>query len=318
MKINVILYSDTSYEEFLVDSLEEIETINMSNKNIWLDIVGPYEEKDIIELGNYYDINSLVLRDILEEETISKYENFNEYLYIAFGITKLDIKEFKSLENVRINFILYKDKLITIRPEEYKVINDIKFMIKTSNSSKLNNPNYILFVILDEVIDRYYDILEIIGEYIDTLEDELLVNPNKKILQDVYELKRNFIYIRKSLWSIRNMLNNVSLGDEIIDDKSMYYIKSVYNDVIQIIDLVETYREVCSGMLDTYLSSIGNKTNDVMKILTIVSTIFIPISFYSNLFMMNMKNIYSYVIFWGLSVSTALFLLLYFKRKNWF
>ncbi|HEY4544344.1 MAG TPA: CorA family divalent cation transporter, partial [Tissierellaceae bacterium] len=146
----------------------------------------------------------------------------------------------------------------------------------------------------------------------------LLINPNKKILQDVYELKRNFIYIRKSLWSIRNMLNNVSLGDEIIDDKSIYYIKSVYNDVIQIIDLVETYREVCSGMLDTYLSSIGNKTNDVMKILTIVSTIFIPISFYSNLFMMNMKNIYSYVIFWGLSISTALCLLLYFKRKDWF
>ncbi len=114
------------------------------------------------------------------------------------------------------------------------------------------------------------------------------------------------------------MLNNVSLGDEIIDDKSMYYIKSVYNDVIQIIDLVETYREVCSGMLDTYLSSIGNKTNDVMKILTIVSTIFIPISFYSNLFMMNMKNIYSYIIFWGLSISTALCLLLYFRKKDWF
>lgn len=214
MKINVILYSDTSYEEFLVDSLEEIEMMNIDNKNVWIDIVGPYEEKDIIELGNYYDINSLVLRDVLE--------------------------------------------------------------------------------------------------------DELLVNPNKKILQDVYELKRNFIYIRKSLWSIRNMLNNVSLGDEIIDDKSMYYIKSVYNDVIQIIDLVETYREVCSGMLDTYLSSIGNKTNDVMKILTIVSTIFIPISFYSNLFMMNMKNIYSYIIFWGLSISTALCLLLYFRKKDWF
>ena len=141
MKINVILYSDTSYEEFLVDSLEEIEMMNIDNKNVWIDIVGLYEEKDIIELGNYYDINSLVLRDV------SKYENFNEYLYIAFGITKLDIEEFKSLENVRINFILYKDKLITIRPEEYKVINDIKFMIKSSNSNKLNNPNYILFVI---------------------------------------------------------------------------------------------------------------------------------------------------------------------------
>ncbi|HEY4544700.1 MAG TPA: CorA family divalent cation transporter, partial [Tissierellaceae bacterium] len=128
MKINIILYNDTSYEEFLVDSLDEIETINISNKNIWIDIVGPYEEEDIIKLGNYYEINSLVLRDVLEEETISKYENFNEYLYIAFGITKLDIEEFKSLENVRINFILYKDKLITIRPDEYKVINDIKFM----------------------------------------------------------------------------------------------------------------------------------------------------------------------------------------------
>lgn len=318
MKVNIILYDSLSYEEIQLESMEDLKSLDTGDKNIWVDIVGLEDTGSLRELSDYFGINSLITRDILGGDLLSKYENFNDYLYIAFGITNLEIEEFRDLETINLSFVLYSDKLITFRPRELKVIDEIKDMVRNSNNPKLDNNNYLLFVIIDEVLDRYYDILEKIGEYIDELEDQLLVNPNKEILQDVYELKRNFIFIRKSLWAIRNMLNSISMGDELLDDRSIYYVRAIYNDVIQIIDLVETYREICSGMLDTYLSSIGNKTNDVMKILTIVSTIFIPISFYSNLFMMNMKNIWSYIIFWGLSLSTSFLLLYYFRRKDWF
>lgn len=317
MKINVIVYTDSSYEEIEIQSIEEIKNINREGKNLWIDVVGLDDKATISQIGEYFDINELVTRELMEEDSLSKYENYNDYFYISFGITRLDIGKFKNLEHIKISFVMFDDKLISFRDEESNLVDETKKILELSHNPKLKNQMYLLFLILDSIINKFYEIIEKIGEYVDKLEDDLLEEPDKKILQDIYELKRNFIFIRKSLWAIRNMLNSISIGDEIIDESSIYYVKSVYNDVIQIIDLVETYREICSGMLDTYLSSISNKTNDVMKTLTIVSTIFTPISFYSGLYMMVFKDTMSYYVFWGMTIVTVIGLLFYFEKKGW-
>ncbi len=183
----------------------------------------------------------------------------------------------------------------------------------------------LLYSLLDAIVDGYFLLLEEIGEIIDTLEDELLIEPSDEILQKIYVLKRDLIYIRNNLWPMRNVSSNLSKDQyDLIDGKTIYYMRDISDNVIQIIDLVEIYREICSGMLDTYLSSIGNKTNEVMKVLTIFSTIFIPLSFVAGVYGMNFDYMpelrwkYSYHTFWIFSLGITGFMLRYFKKKNWF
>ncbi len=315
---NVIVYGENYYESYYLENIRELDQIDRKDHKVWIDLYNLDDEK-IKDVVNYFSINDFTQMDLLEFNKMSKYERYRDYLYMTFKMVNLDIEEFKELEDTNIAFILFKEKIITFRETEEDYIEDVKKSLRILNDPKINYVSYVAYIIIENILDKYYDSLEEIGEYIDYLEDELMLNPNKKILNLIYELKRNFIFVRKSLWSTRNMINDLLLDDEMeIDSRANYYIKFVYNDIIQIIDLIETYREICSGMLDTYLSSIGNKTNDVMKILTLVSTIFTPISFYASLYMMNMPTNLSYLVFWGLTVATVLFMLSYFRKKGWF
>jgi len=315
---NVIVYGQNYYESYYIDEIADLEKIDRSGHKVWIDVFNGSDEA-IKDLCSYFSINDFTQKDLLDFKRMSKYERYRDYLYLTFKMVNLDIEEFKDLEDTNIAFILFTDLIITFRQEAEDYIGEVKRSLKILDDPKINYVSYVAYIIIENILDKYYESLEEIGEYIDYLEDELMLNPNKKILNLIYELKRNFIFVRKSLWSTRNMISDLLLDDDSkIDKRANYYIKFVYNDIIQIIDLIETYREICSGMLDTYLSSIGNKTNDVMKILTLVSTIFTPISFYASLYMMNMSSRLSYIVFWGLSVATVMFMLSYFRKRGWF
>ena len=150
------------------------------------------------------------------------------------------------------------------------------------------------------------------------------MNPRKEILEEIYKLKRELVYIRKTLWPMRNTINSLSKNDfDLIDGKTIYYFRDVYDHIIQMIDMVETYREICSGMMDTYLTNISNKTNDIMKVLTVFSTIFIPLTFLAGVYGMNFKYLpelnwkYGYASFWVISAILTGFMLRYFRNKKW-
>jgi len=166
--------------------------------------------------------------------------------------------------------------------------------------------------------------MEKIGNEIDLVEDELLSDPNKEVLHKIYALKRELIFIQNTLWPMRNVVNTLSRNEsDLIDERTTRYFQDVYDHAIQMIDLTETYRDISSGMLDTYLSSISNKTNDVMKILTIYSTIFIPLSFLAGVYGMNFKYFpelnwkYSYPVFWLVSIFITIMMIRFFKKKDW-
>jgi magnesium transporter len=196
--------------------------------------------------------------------------------------------------------------------------------LKEGTNIRKNGADDLLYGLLDAIVDNYFLIVEDIGEKIDTVEDELLLNPKKEILQKIYTLKRDLIYIRNSLWPMRNVISSLSKNDyDLIDGKTIYYLRDVYDHVIQMIDIIETYRDICSGMLDTYLSSIGNKTNEVMKVLTIFSTIFIPLTFLAGVYGMNFRYLpelnwkYGYFSFWIISIIIIILMLRFFRKKDW-
>ena len=181
-----------------------------------------------------------------------------------------------------------------------------------------------LYVLVDAVVDSYFRILENIGDEIDEIEETLIKSPSNDVLKKIYNLKREMLFVRNSIWPLREVVSTIARNDnEYFTKDTTVYLRDVYDHIIQIIDTVEVYRDMLSGMLDTYLSSISNKTNDVMKLLTIISTIFIPITFIAGVYGMNFDNIpeehfkYGYEIFWLINILIAFSMIRYFKKKRW-
>lgn len=290
----------------------------------WLNIVGIHDAEKISNLCKTLSLHPLIIEDILDTTQRSKIEDYDDYLFI---ITKrmYYTEEEDALGIEQVSFLLFKDRIVSFQEFESGIFKNIQNRLKEGGTIRKHMGDDLLYSLLDAIVDDYFLLVEEIGEKIDTIEDELLLQPDEEILGKIYILKRDLIYIRNSLWPMRNVSSKLSKNEyDLIDGKTVYYMRDISDNVIQIIDLVEIYREVCSGMLDTYLSSIGNKTNDVMKVLTVFSTIFIPLSFLAGVFGMNFNYMpeltwkYSYHTFWVISILLTGFMLRYFKKKDWF
>ena len=185
--------------------------------------------------------------------------------------------------------------------------------------------DYLAYSLLDAVVDGYFIILEQSGERIETLEDELVVDPRAETLKEIHRLKREMIFLRKAVWPLREVISRLERSESpLIKEPTVLYFKDVYDHIIQIIDNIETFRDILSGMLDIYLSSVSNRLNEVMKVLTVIATIFMPLTFIAGLYGMNFKFMpelewrWGYFLILGIMVAVGMFMVLYFKRKKWF
>ena len=303
----------TTIREFLEDE----------NKGIrWLDVIGLSNVEVIKELSNELSIHPLAQEDILNTSQSPKIEDFENYLFL---ITKNIFKREEGLfDSEHICILLYSNCVITFQEYDTDSFYHIHKRLEEGKLLRANGADDLFYSLLDSVVDNYFLLLEGLGSEIDRVEDELLENPNKEILNKIYRLKRELIYLRNILWPMRNLTNTLSRGEsKLIDDQTIRYFKDIYDHIIQMIDIVETYREICSGMLDTYLSSIGSKTNEVMKILTIFSAIFIPLTFLAGVYGMNFKFFpelnwqFGYFGFWILSIVITLGMIKFLKGKGW-
>jgi len=184
--------------------------------------------------------------------------------------------------------------------------------------------DYLAYTLIDIITDNYFKVLEDIGEKIEYLEEELVTNPTTLTLQTIHELKRDLIFLRKKVWPMREVINKLDRREsELISDSLSVYLRDVYDHTIQVIDYIETYRDMISGMLDIYLSSLSNRMNEVMKLLTIISTLFIPLTFIVGLYGMNFKYmpelqwVYGYPLVWIVMIIVSLIMFLFFLRKKW-
>lgn len=325
-KVEKVKVLKTSYNEkdYKEESIKDLKSLKKEDffKVHWIEIIGLHDVELILEIGNIFNLHPLVIEDILNMSHGPKLEEYEDYLFL---VTKnIYINNKGELETEQISFILMDDIIISFKETDREVFSNLKRRLKIRSSIRKAGGEILLYTILDTIVDDYFLVIGNISEEIDEVEDELLNNPTKELLQDIYELKRDLIYLRKILWPMRNILNSISRNDfEIIDSKTNYYFRDIYDHIIQMIDIVETYREICSGMLDIYLSSIGNKTNDVMKILTIFSTISVPLTFLTGVYGMNfvyqpeLQWRYAYLVFWILSIGITIIMLKYFKDKDW-
>ena len=238
----------------------------------------------------------------------------------------LDEKD-KALKNEQVSLILTKNFVITFLEDAGDVFNPVRERIrKSATRLRENGTDYLAYALIDSIVDSYFHILEKIGEDVEGLEDNLVIEPNKNDLQTIHLLRREMILLRRAIWPLREVISAMQRNEnEFIEEKTRVYLRDVYDHTIQIIDTIESYREMVVGMLDTYLSSTSNKLNEVMKVLTVISTLFIPLTFLAGVYGMNFKSFpelgFDWMYPWGFWIITLFVVIgmaVFFKKKKWF
>jgi magnesium transporter len=225
----------------------------------------------------------------------------------------------------QVSLILGSKFLISFQEQAGDVFDTVRERIrKAKGRIRKAGADYLAYALMDAIVDQYFVIMEVFGEKIEVLEEELVENPSTQTLETIHTMKREMIYFRKQVWPLREVIGGLARGEyPAISESTAVYLRDVYDHTIQVIDTLESLRDVLGGMLDLYLSTISNRMNEVMKVLTIMATIFIPLTFIAGIYGMNFKYMpelewhWGYFMVWGIMVSVVLVMVVYFKKKTW-
>ena len=325
VKIRVIDYNEDKFEEKEAKNIEECFDYKNSNSISWINIDGLHEVGIIEKIGKHYNIHSLVLEDILNVGQRPKIEDHDDYLYIVFKMFSIG-EGTSEVKNEQISLLMIKNTVITFQENIGDIFEPVRDRLRAAKGRiRKSGADYLTYALIDIVVDNYFIVLEKLGEIIEDLEDELVSSPKPEDLQLIHKLRREMILLRKSVWPMREVLSAMYRGEsELINESTEIFLRDVYDHTIQVIDTIESYRDMITGMLDTYLSSLSFRMNEVMKVLTIIATIFIPLTFVAGVYGMNFHHMpeldwgwFYPVGFWIFSLVIVLGMLYYFKRKHW-
>ena len=318
IEFNQSLFSNTKFD--MVDGC-----LNTKNKSTvtWNNIIGLHDADVIHKLGKYYSIHSLVQSDIMNTELRPKIEDHEQYLHLIVKLPHL-LSE-NSLFMEQISMIVGKNYILSFQETSDDIFDPIrKRLEKGIGAIRERKSDYLAYALVDAIIDYYYVVMEKIGTQTEDLEEELMNDPTPQTLQTIHTLKREMVILRKSIWPMREVIDRFErMQSDIVQESTRTYLRDVYNHSVQVMDNIEGLREMIGGMLDTYLSSIGNKMNEVMKTLTIIASIFIPITFIAGIYGTNFSYVPelewdgSYFVMIGVMIMIVMVMILWFKKKKW-
>jgi magnesium transporter len=323
-RITLINYDADRLEEKELKRIEEFFAYKDTSPVTWINIDGLHDIELIEKVGTHFETHSLTLEDIVNTGQRPKVEDFEDYIYLVFKMLKFDGTT-NHIASEQVSLILGPHYLISFQETEGDVFNFVRERIRKGGGRiRKSGPDYLAYALIDAVVDHYFSILEKMGERIEHFEEQLHLQPTPEILQTIYDLKRELIYFRKQVWPIREVLSTWQKTESsIIQEANKIFIRDVYDHTIQVIDTIESLRDIISGLMDLYLSTVSNKMNEVMKVLTIMATIFIPLTFVAGIYGMNFKFMpeldwkWSYPILWILLIVIFSGMMFYFKRKKW-
>ena len=324
VKITVLDYDETQYQEKEMEKIEDCFPFKDTPTVTWINIDGIHRVDLIEKMGKNFGLHPLIQEDIVNTEQRPKIEDFGPYIYVVLRMFIYD-EESDEIKSEQVSLILGSNYVISFQERPGDIFDPIRDRIRNQKGRiRKMSADYLVYSLIDTIVDHYFIILEKLGERIEELESELVPDPKPEILQELYKLKREMIYLRKLIWPLREVINALGKKESpLLQESSTIYFRDVYDHTIQVIDTVEIYRDMLSGMHDTYLSSVSYRMNEVMKVLTIIATIFIPLTFIAGIYGMNfefmpeLKWRWAYFVVWGIIVVMALLMVFYFKRKKW-
>ena len=332
IEITVFDYDEHAFLEKDVSAVEECISFRDTPSVTWLNVDGVHRIDILEKLTSCYEIHHLVLEDILNINQRPKMEDFGEYVYIVAKMLTFDAAK-DDIADEQVSMILGKNFLISFQEEKQgDVFDGIRQRIRTGKGRiRKMGADYLTYALLDAIVDSYFTVLERISERVEALEETLIANPGPAVLHTINKLKRNLIFLRKSVWPLREVVHGLTqVETNLLTENAMVYYRDIYDHVIQVVDTIEAFRDTVSGMLDIYLSSLSHKLNQIIKVLTIIATIFMPLTFIAGIYGMNFNSQaspynmpelnwrYGYFFALGIMAAVACGMIFYFKRKKWF
>jgi len=326
-KITITLteYDENNTETYEIKSAEEIDPFTDTPQVTWVSVCGLHETDFLKQVGEKFKIHPLVLEDILNTDTRPKIEVTDDYLFIVMKLLTFNAEQ-KILETEQVSFILGRTFLFSFSERTDDIFNPIKDRIKGQlGKIRKRGSDYLLYALMDIVVDHYFLALEKIEERIEILDDEVINNTDKSHIESIYNLRNLLLIIRRAIWPFREIISQMIKDDsDLLDDSIEPYLRDLYDHTIHITESIEQQREITNSLMEIYLSMMSNKMNEVMKVLTVIATIFIPLTFIVGIYGMNFPNMpemrwpWAYFALWGVMITVVLFMVFYFRRKNWF
>jgi magnesium transporter len=320
--ITILSFNETDFEEFENARLEDYHKLAKENRITWIHVEGLETLSVIQEIGQQFDVHPLTLEDIVNTDQRPKFEEYNKY--DALILKTISYKN--ELFSEQLSILLFDSLIISF--EESKECLSLKIIRDRLRQNKgrvrRSGADYLAYAILDAVIDNYFNVLEVLGDKLELFEEELGVNHEKDFIRRIYEIKREVIYLRKLVWPLREIISGFDRsGSARLNEGTRIYLRDANDHATRVIETVENFRDLIAGIMDVHLSSLSHKMNEVMKVLTIISTIFIPVTFVVGVYGMNFENMpeltssFGYPLVWIIMVVMMGSMFYYFKRKNW-
>jgi magnesium transporter len=324
-KITVLDYDEAHIEEKEISTASECGQFKNSSTVKWIHINGIHDVQALEEVGTIFGLHPLTMEDILNSDQRPKMEDYCEYIYIVLKAFYSNDGHANDIRSEQISIVLGRTFVISFQESETDVFRLVRERIRAGKGRLRNSgADYLAYALIDSIVDSYFAVLEQVGERIDILEESLIKSPSAETLQAIQTLKREMIFLRKTVWPLREAISSLErTGCQLVEESTNVYLKDIYDHTIQVIDTIETFRDMLSSVLDIYLSSISNRMNEIMKVLTIIATLFMPLTFLAGVYGMNFKYMpelewhWGYFFIWGVMLAVAISMLFYFRRKKW-
>ena len=330
--IFLIDYNEEQAVRLKVEAPEDCAPYLDTHSVSWVDVQGLGSENILRRLGHVFSLHPLVLEDVVNVPQRPKVEEYDDQILLIARMVCLK-DDNRGFVAEQVSFILGKHYLLTVQEEpDYDSFGPVRERIRGSKGTiRRQGADFLAYALLDALIDGFFPVLEAYGETLEELEDEIVRNPTRQSLEKIHRMKRELLALRRAIWPQRDAISVlIRDGNELISSEVRVYLRDCYDHAVQVLDMVETYREVASSLMDVYVSSVGNRMNEVMKLLTIISTIFIPLTFIAGVYGMNFDphsspwNMPELDWYWGYPVclltmgGIAAALVFYFYRRGWF
>jgi magnesium transporter len=323
-RLSLISYDSGRFSEHVSCSLEECLESHNGGGIRWINVDGLSDPVLLETLLGRFGIHPLVMEDVTALEQRPKLEDYGEYLFAVLNMLSIE-EETGRLLSEQVSIILGDRFVLSVQEEVGDLFGPVRERLRTGKGKlRKMGADALAYSLLDAVVDGYFTILETLGDQVEALEEELVTNPTPETLHALHGQKRELIFLRHSIWPLRELIGSLERGESpLLSEQLAPYLRDLYDHTIQVLETVESLRDTLSGLLDIYLSSISNRMNEIMKVLTVISTLFIPLTFIVGVYGMNFRFMpelewhWGYPVVWGVMITVAGFMLRYFHRKGW-
>jgi magnesium transporter len=329
VRVTALRYGPDHAEEFVVEDLGTFLATPTPPGVTWLNVEGVHDIEVIRRLGDHFGLHPLLQEDIVNTEQRPKLEDYGDYLFLVLRMLyeqpSTEDDDLVEIDSEQVSLVLGTDLVITFLEDPQDVFEPVRNRIRENRGRvRKSGADYLAYALMDVIVDNYFIVLERFSDLAESLEVAVMGDPDPTTLPAIQQMKRAMIQVRRTIWPLRDVVSALLRGESrLIKKATVVYLRDVYDHLVRVVDIVETYREMVGGLMDIYLSTLSNRMNEVMKVLTIIATIFIPLTFIAGVYGMNFDNIpelhwrHGYWYVWGLMLVSGVLLLLFFRRKKW-